>query len=402
MVLCAAEIMLFIVTMFLMEYVGMIVGGTMCSKMSSIVKVFVIGDVMLGRGIDQILRYSCNPKLYEGNGLNAQNYVSLAVIKNGPLPNSNSRGVSYVWGDALDILKELKPDVRIINLENSITTSDDPWPAKGIHYRMHPGNMEVIKAADIDCCVLSNNHTADWGFPGLLETLSSLKSTGITYTGAGHNIQEAQAPAIFDVPDKGRVLVFAAGHQSSGIPDKWTASPHQCGLNVIEVNGSKSISQLAQQIRKFKRDGDVVILSIHWGSNWGYDVDPLFRQFAHDTIDQAGVDLIHGHSSHHALGVELYNNKVIIYGSGDFINDYEGIDGYEEFRGDLSLMYFVSMDMESGNVTDVTMIPTEIHHLQVHRASPENAEWLTNTMKRECRKLGSRVIIKEDGLHLKL
>ena len=369
--------------------------------MGSVVKLFLVGDVMLARGIDQILRHSCDPRLYEGNGLSAVNYVDLAVMKNGALPPAEERGVDYVWGDAIQVLEEQKPDMRVINLENSITTSDDPWPAKGIHYRMHPRNVDVIKAANIDCCVLSNNHTADWGFPGLLETVETLKQAEIPYVGAGHHIQEAQSPVVFPVEGKGRVLVFAGGHHSSGIPEQWRAGPHQCGINIIDVKNTKSVSQLASHVKKYKQAGDIAVLSIHWGGNWGYLIDSTFKQFAHDVIDSAGIDLVHGHSSHHAMGVEVYNGKLIIYGSGDFINDYEGINGYEDYRGDLSLMYFASLDTKSGNLTDLTMIPMEMHHLQVHKAKPENVEWLTNTMKRECRKLGGRVIKENNELRLK-
>jgi len=76
-----------------------------------------------------------------------------------------------------------------------------------------------------------------------------------------------------------------------------------------------------------------VVASIHWGDNWGYEI-------AHNLIDHAGVDIIHGHSSHHAKGIEVWHGKPVIYGCGDFINDYEGIGGNEKYRSDLSLMYF--------------------------------------------------------------
>ncbi len=138
------------------------------SAMSSPIKLFLVGDVMLARGIDMIQDHSCDPKLYEGNGLDARDYVQLAVMQNGPLPDKAKRGSSYVWGDALKVLDSHAPDVRIINLENSVTENDEPWPLKGIHYRMHPQNVDVVQAAKINCCILANNHTADWGFAGAL------------------------------------------------------------------------------------------------------------------------------------------------------------------------------------------------------------------------------------------
>lgn len=78
-----------------------------CPKMTSnntnsTVKIFLTGDVMLGRGVDQILKYHCDPKLYEDYVKDARDYVQLAVSKNGKLPTE--RPVNYVWGDAVDIL----------------------------------------------------------------------------------------------------------------------------------------------------------------------------------------------------------------------------------------------------------------------------------------------------------
>ncbi len=64
---------------------------------------------------------------------------------------------------------------------------------------MHPANVGLLKAAGIDCCVLANNHTADFGFRGLIETLESLHRAGIKSAGAGGHGTEAAAPAIREV-----------------------------------------------------------------------------------------------------------------------------------------------------------------------------------------------------------
>ena len=365
--------------------------------MPSTIKLFLVGDVMLARGIDMIQDYSCDPRLYEGNGLNARDYVELAIMQNGPIPEKSKRGPSYVWGDALKILDKHAPDVRIINLENSVTQSDEPWPVKGIHYRMHPQNVNVIEAAKVDCCILANNHTADWGFAGLEETLRTLRGAGVTYAGAGFDAEEAQAPAVFLVAGKGRVLVFAIGHPSSGVPERWKAKAKHCGVNVTDLRPA-NVGAIAEQVKSTKKGGDIAVLSIHWGGNWGYEIEPAFQNFAHDVIDRADIDLVFGHSSHHAMGIEVYNHKLIIYGAGDFLNDYEGITGHESYRGDLSLMYFPSLDPSTGNVVDLTMVPTRIRHLQVQHATAEDISWMYQTMSRECRKLGGAIKRQEDEL----
>ncbi len=133
---------------------------------------------MTGRGIDQILPRPCSPELYEGHVRDARDYVRLAERANGSIPKPVAPG--YIWGDALEELGRVAPDLRIVNLETSITRHAHPWPGKGIHYRMHPDNATCLQAGGIHCCTLANNHVLDWGYPGLAETCQVLDSLGIT------------------------------------------------------------------------------------------------------------------------------------------------------------------------------------------------------------------------------
>src|SRR5690348_17518053 len=87
------------------------------------VRLFLCGDVMCGRGIDQVLAHPCSPELYENYIRSAEDYVLLAEQMNGRIPRRN--GPSYVWGVALDEFKRMQPDVRIINLETAVTRSND-------------------------------------------------------------------------------------------------------------------------------------------------------------------------------------------------------------------------------------------------------------------------------------
>lgn len=125
-----------------------------------ILRLFLAGDVMTGRGIDQILSHPVDPRLYESWVTSAEDYVRLAERRSGPIP----RGVddSYIWGDLLGELQRRRCDLRIINLETAITTAATPAP-KGINYRMNPANVGVLTAARIDACTLANNHVLDWG-----------------------------------------------------------------------------------------------------------------------------------------------------------------------------------------------------------------------------------------------
>jgi len=344
------------------------------------VTLFLCGDVMLGRGIDQILPNSVNPKLYESFVKDARDYVRLAEIKNGPIPQPVS--FSYIWGDAIEIWEKLEPSAKIINLETSVTTLNKPWAGKGINYRMHPKNVEVLRAANINFCSLANNHTLDWERAGLLETMNTLKKSGILFAGAGKNDLEAAVPASLPL-QKGKIVVLAFGTNSSGISKSWAAEENSSGINMLPENDEMAVSLIKHEVSKIKQKNDIVVLSLHWGGNWGYDIPLKHQKLAHELIDKAGVDLIHGHSSHHPMGIEVYHKKLIIYGAGDFINDYEGIGGYEQFRGELSLMYFPVVNQENGELISMKIFPMETKNFRLHQASKSDALWLNSILNRE-------------------
>ncbi len=351
------------------------------------------GDVMLGRGVDQILRHSVDPVIYESYMHSAIGYVELAEEKNGPIPRKVSR--DYVWGDALDVLRRYNPTVRIVNLETAVTTSNEPWPGKGIQYRMHPANVDVLTVAGIDCAVMANNHVLDWGRKGLQETLEALAKAGVKSVGAGTNIVEARAPAIFEMTD-GRVLVFAMAHPSSGVPPAWGALPARSGVHLLPDLSRQEAQRVARQIKSHPRkSGDRVVASIHWGGNWGYEVPGGQERFAKVLIDEGGVDIIQGHSSHHPKRIEVYHGRLILYGAGDLINDYEGIGGYEEFRTELSLLYLPKLS-KSGVLDSMLLVPMRLERFRLHRATAEEVQWLRSLLARESR--GAEFEVTDDGL----
>jgi poly-gamma-glutamate synthesis protein (capsule biosynthesis protein) len=151
------------------------------------------------------------------------------------------------------------------------------------------------------------------------------------------------------------------------------------------------VGRIAGRISGLKQKGDWAVASIHWGGNWGYEISSAQREFAHRLIDQAHVDVVHGHSSHHPKGVEVYQGKPILYGCGDFLNDYEGISGYEKFRGDLVMMYFVSMNSATGKRVSLIMTPMQIRRFRLSYAHPHDVHWLQQVLNRESRSLGARI-----------
>src|SRR4030066_2555189 len=111
---------------------------------TDLITAFLCGDVMAGRGIDQVLPHPGDPILYEPFIKDARFYVEFAEKTNGRIEKPVT--FDYIWRDALVELERVPPDVRIINLETSITSSDDYWKHKGINYRMSPQNISCLTA----------------------------------------------------------------------------------------------------------------------------------------------------------------------------------------------------------------------------------------------------------------
>jgi poly-gamma-glutamate capsule biosynthesis protein CapA/YwtB (metallophosphatase superfamily) len=348
---------------------------------------FLCGDVMTGRGVDQILPHPGDPELWEGYVRDAREYVTLAESAGEPIPRPVAP--SWPWGDALAVLDRCRPDARIVNLETSVTDRGVPAPGKGIHYRMHPANMDCLAAARPSVVSLANNHVLDFGGQGLADTLDNLSAAGLPTAGAGL-ADEARRPAVVPVDGGGRVVVFACGTGDSGIPPDWAATPDRAGVHLLPDLSPDTADALAAQVRRVKRPGDVVVLTVHWGSNWGYRVPAEQVRFAHAAVER-GVDIVHGHSSHHPRPVEVYRGKLILYGCGDFVDDYEGIGGYEEYRPDLRVMYLPSVDQETGRLTGLTMVPFQARGMRLRLATRSDAAWLGAQLDRVSRPLHTRV-----------
>lgn len=346
------------------------------SRSPSPVALCLCGDVMTGRGVDQILPHPCPPDIFEPWLRDAREYVKMAEAANGPISRPVDFG--YPWGDARRALESA--DVRIVNLETAVTADGQPQVDKGIQYRMHPDNVPCLAAARIDVCTLANNHALDWGPGALLETIEALRRTGIATAGAGRTLAQAQEVAF--VPVRGaRIGVLALGDASSGIPRAWAARRDTPGLWMLRQCSEREADAVGEHIASVKRRGDIVVASLHWGSNWGYQVPEEHVSFAHALVER-GVDVVHGHSSHHPRPIEVHRDKLVLYGCGDFLNDYEGITGYEEFRTDLALAYMPEIDPTTGRLLELRIAPWRVRRMRLESATLEDATWIAQTLSR--------------------
>ena len=330
------------------------------------------GDVMTGRGIDQALRQHAPPQIHEPVVRDARDYVRLAESVNGPV--GTPLAPEEPWGDALPAMRADEVDARIVNLETALTAAGEPWPGKGIHYRMHPANVDVLTAAQVDVCVLANNHVLDWGRDALHETLASLHTAGIATAGAGVDDGAAWAPAVVARPAGRRLLVFAVATPDSGVPESWAAATRRAGVAVLHELSRASAQRFAEVVRRHRRAGDRVVVSIHWGANWVSEVPAAQRAFARALVDLGAADLVHGHSAHHPLPAELHQGHAVLYGCGDLIDDYEGIGSHGPWRHDLAVLWRARLHAADGRLEQLDAIPLQRRRLRLRQADAEAAE----------------------------
>ena len=358
------------------------------------ITLWLAGDVMTGRGIDQIQRHPGDPRLHEPWVHDARDYVRLAERVNGQVPAPVEP--CYVWGGALTEIYARRPDLRILNLETAITERGAPWPDKGIHYRMHPDNLAVLQAVRPDCCALANNHLLDWGSEGLDDTLAALGRAGIGHAGAGRDAMTARAPAILALPGGGRLLVFARATADSGVMEGWDATPDRSGIALLEGLDESAALAFAAEVARWRRPGDLVLLSVHWGGNWGADIPQQQRRFAHRLIDLGAVDLLHGHSSHHARPPEVWRGRLIIHGCGDLINDYEGIGREGPYDPGAVCLWFVHIARD-GLLQGLEIVPLRLQRLQLVRADAEARYSLRELLLHDSSRTGVTLADQPDG-----
>jgi poly-gamma-glutamate capsule biosynthesis protein CapA/YwtB (metallophosphatase superfamily) len=332
------------------------------------------GDVMTGRGIDQILMHPGDPELNDPLVRDARGYVHLAESVNGPI--ALGAAADYIWGDALAEMDGAGADLRIVNLETAITDDGVPWPAKGVRLRMSPANIDCLRAAHIDACALANNHALDWDRAGLTDTMKALRAAGVQFAGAGVDSNEAWAPARLPLPGRGQLMLFSFAAKSSGVPSGWSSGTRRAGIALLPDLSVATAGQLTDDIVSRRGPDDRVVVSIHWGDNWGLGVPLAHRDFAHRLIDSRAVDVVHGHSSHHPLPVEVYRGKLILYGCGDLINDHEGLAEHGSLRSDVGCLYVVTLRSGSGRLDTLEVVPMQTRQFRLGVADAAAQDWI--------------------------
>jgi poly-gamma-glutamate synthesis protein (capsule biosynthesis protein) len=286
------------------------------------------------------------------------------------------------WGNLLPVLQPA--DLFLVNLECVLTKRTERWSDGGykpFYFRADPAAVAALKAGGVDFVSLANNHTGDFGPEGLLETVAVLDAAGIAHAGAGVDRWSARESA----------LLTAAGTRVSVVawadyPAEWAATPTAPGINYVPVSlKPEHFKEVAVALAIAREQADVVVFSIHWGPNMRDRPTPEVRAFAHAVID-AGADIFWGHSAHVVQGAELRRGRLILYDTGDLVDDY-AVDHH--LRNDLSAVFLVRV--RPPIVEAVEIVPVRIENLQATLARDPDRAWFLERFGRQCAEFGTSV-----------
>ncbi len=283
----------------------------------------------------------------------------------------------YPWGDTLPYFRNA--DWRVCNLECVISNRGHELPQKIFHFRTEPKNTSVLMRARIDAVSLANNHMLDYGKEALSDTLQFLEGAGIHYAGAGMNQIEARKPIVTALGELSLGMIAFTDNEPG-----WEASGDEAGTYYLPVNlQDPRAKELIDLVKETKNRVDFLIVSAHWGGNWGYTPPPEQARLAKALID-AGADVIFGHSPHVFRGIEVHHGRPILYSAGDFIDDY-AVDDIE--RNDYSFLFI--LELEGAVPSRLQLIPTIISNFQARVANSAEAEKIAGKMKALCLQRGT-------------
>lgn len=343
---------------------------------------FVVYFFVYSRKISKVSKISKLPK--ELSRKSIESCVSIGFAGDamlGRMVNETlkTKSSEYIWGNIRDIL--LNNDFNIVNLETTLTNSEEIVP-KVFNFKSDPNNIQVLKNANISVVNVANNHIKDFNIKGMLETLFTLNNAGIEYVGAGRTVGQARNPVILE---KNGIKIGVLGATDN--EPTWAASDNFPGVNYFSVN---NLQNLLQNISELKKQVDIVIISLHWGPNMRQKPTDDFIAAAHAMVD-SGADIIHGHSAHVFQGIELYKNSIIMYDTGDLVDDY-AVD--LELRNDLSFLFI--LNISKNGVCKVELTPIKISMTQVNLAPKDDAKWSLNRIKQLSQEFNTAVEINNN------
>jgi poly-gamma-glutamate capsule biosynthesis protein CapA/YwtB (metallophosphatase superfamily) len=355
----------------------------MSSPTQSTFTLLLLGDVMLGRLIDQLLPSS----------VPAPEDASHATYFRQRHPHLKDYNHLSPFGNALTLMNS--STLVLANLETAATLHPNPWPNKVFNYRTHPANIHSLVKAGVDYVSLANNHTLDFGKQGLLDTARAVGEADIAFAGAGETAKDAKRPALLQLTNPIGEPFEVHCYSLSDHPSDWASIELFNHIDYTSASREKVKAQLSAPVTN---PPALKVVSIHWGPNYQWQPASEIRSLARWLVEECDVDLIHGHSSHHIQGVEVIESKgrkaLIIYGCGDFVDDYAVNDRY---RNDLSAAWRVHVAAEEGQdrlrLEKLEVFPNRIKTFQANllKTQDEDHSWIVSKFRSLCDDMGTQV-----------
>jgi poly-gamma-glutamate synthesis protein (capsule biosynthesis protein) len=303
------------------------------------------------------------------------------------------RPPEWFWGDVLPLLRDC--DGAIANLECPITSCSEKWQRswKFFHFRADPAAVGILIDGHVGGVCLANNHMLDFGEAGLADTVRHLDAAGIVHAGAGKNAVEAAAPAYLDLTGLKVGLIAATDNMRP-----FAAGDERPGTNFVEIDGdARTLAWIERSVTQMRQYGArLIVLSLHWGPNMRLAPRQRFRRFARAAVE-CGVDVIHGHSAHVVHAVERHGDGLILYDTGNFIDDYWKFP----FRQTTTSFAFL-LDIEDGRLARLRLVPVHVHSPHLELATGKAREAIKRRMAALCRDVGTMVADRGDRLEISL
>jgi poly-gamma-glutamate capsule biosynthesis protein CapA/YwtB (metallophosphatase superfamily) len=307
----------------------------------------LLGDVMLGRGVAEAL---------------------------GETP------AAELWGEELrELCASL--DLVVCNLECCISERGEPTrriPGKPFFFRGPPAAVETLRAIGVRAVSLANNHALDYETEALADTRALLEQAGIAAAGAGRGTDAARRPAIVDADGLRIGLACVSDH-----PAEYAAGKDSEGIAHADLH-RKSPGWLLESLSSLSRRCDRVIAFPHWGPNMAPEPGPWQLRRASE-LQQAGADLVAGHSAHVFHGVGWSPVGPVLTDLGDALDDYR-VDPV--LRNDLGVLVIWEV---VGERDELRLVGLKLDYCHTKLARGGDADWIAARLQRACSALGTVV-----------
>lgn len=289
-------------------------------------------------------------------------------------------GVNYPWEDVSQLLNE--DDITIGNLEMCVSCNGQTNKSDGYGFRGEPNSLEGLSNAGIDVVSLANNHSLDYGKGAMEDTINNLADYDILSLGAGDNINEAESPLNISINNYS-ITVLA---YNEIIPwDSWCATSETSGTASFS---KKSYEHILSNIEQLKDSSDLLFIVLHWGVEYSNIPETWQINVAHKMID-AGADAVIGHHPHVLQGIEIYNNKPILYSIGNFI--------FHKMNEDTGKTGIFQLVYENDDLKSIKYLPVHINHCKANLLHILSEQGQDNLLLLKKRSSVFETTIEEDG-----